>query len=121
MIDFVVESELREGRSRVAAANNCEGFGIGHCLGNRARAGGETVIFEHAHRAVPEHGARIHDDVAERCRRARPNVEAFGSFGKARAVGTKDALGVESHDVFGKMNGLARREQALACLDLIWL
>ena len=57
----------------------------GDRLGHRAGAGREPLVLEHAHRAVPEHRARLGDDVGERSRRARADVEALGTVGQPGA------------------------------------
>ena len=71
--------------ARVAAADHGERLGVGHRLGDGARAGGEPLVLEHAHRAVPEHHAGVHDHVGERGGRAGPDVEALGAVGQAGA------------------------------------
>ena len=87
VVDVVGEPELGERRRRVAAADDGERLGVGDGLGQGARAGGEAGVLEHAHRAVPEHGAGVHHDVAELGRRARTDVEALGAGRQAGAEG----------------------------------
>src|SRR5688572_13298321 len=78
VVDLVVEAELCQRRGRIAATDNGERFRVGHCLSHRARTCGEAFVFEHAHRPVPEHRPRVHDDVAERSSRAGADVEPLG-------------------------------------------
>ena len=68
VVDVVVEAELGQRRRRVAAADDGERLGGGHRLGHGAGAGGEALVLEHPHRAVPEHRPRLDD----RRRRTRP-------------------------------------------------
>src|ERR671911_1480408 len=57
MVDVVVELELCERSSGVAAADDGERLGVGHRLCHGPCTGGEAGVLEHAHRPVPEHGA----------------------------------------------------------------
>jgi len=65
VIDLVVETELGERSRTVAATDHRECLGLGHRLGNRACAGRESRILEHAHRPIPENCASLDDHVAE--------------------------------------------------------
>ena len=70
--DAVGEPELGQRRRGVAAADDRDRVGLGHGLGDRARAGRERLELERAHRAVPEHGARRRGSP----RRSRPRCAA---------------------------------------------
>ena len=59
--DAVGEAELGQRGGAVAAADDGRARRLGHRLGDRARAGGERLELERAHRAVPEDGARARD------------------------------------------------------------
>ena len=58
-VDPVGEPELGDRRRGVAAADDRDRVGLGHRLGDRAGAGRERLQLERAHRAVPEHRARV--------------------------------------------------------------
>ena len=57
----VGEAELRDGGRGVAAADDRERRGLGHRLGDRAGAGLEAWVLEHAHRTVPQDRAGVED------------------------------------------------------------
>ena len=59
VVDAVGEAELRDGGGAVAAADDGEPLRLGDRLGHGAGAGLEARVLEHAHRAVPEHGAGL--------------------------------------------------------------
>ena len=59
------------GRGAVAAADDVNAAVVGHRLGDRPGAGREARVLEHAHRAVPEHGAGL-GDARRRTRRPCP-------------------------------------------------
>ena len=116
--------------ARVAAADHREAAGLGHGLGHRAGAGREARVLEHAHRAVPEDGAGLGDEVEELGRGARPDVEAHPPVGQVHAhlahlapgVGIADlAARAERGDVVGDGDRRARVEQPAARLDLVGL
>jgi hypothetical protein len=123
VVDVVVEPELGERRRRIAAADDGERLGVGHRLGHGAGAGGEPLVFEHAHRAVPEHHAGVHDHVAERRRRAGADVEALRAVGQTGAERGVLAVGGDAGDVLGQVDRLALGaglvEKPLAGVDLI--
>ena len=52
--DTALESEGAHRADRVAAAHDADAAAGGHRLADGARAGGEVVDLEQAHRAVPE-------------------------------------------------------------------
>ena len=108
---------------RVAAADDGERLGVGDGLGDGAGAGGEAVVLEHAHRAVPEHGAGLHHDVAELGRRARADVEALGAVGQRGCRTSRTvAAGAEADDVGRQVDRLGRLgEQLAARVDLVGL
>ncbi len=81
----VGEAELGERGGAVAAADDREAVAVGHGLGDGAGAGGEAGVLEHAHRAVPEHGAGLGDDVAELGGGAGADVEAHPAVGQVGA------------------------------------
>ncbi len=78
--------EERERGGRVAAADDRHRVGLGHRLGDRARARGERLELESAHRPVPEHRPRVHDDLGVAARGARPDVEAHPAVRHVAAV-----------------------------------
>jgi diguanylate cyclase (GGDEF)-like protein len=57
----LLDAVLGNGRQRVAAAGNAEGVGFGNGLRNGLGAVLERGELEHAHRAVPDDGAGLHE------------------------------------------------------------
>src|SRR5262249_5451916 len=86
VVDAVVEAELGQRRGAVAAADDRGSLRLGDGLGDRARAGGEGLELERAHRAVPEDRPRVGYDARVRLRRVAADVEAHPAVGDVDAV-----------------------------------
>src|SRR5713101_642227 len=69
------------GQRRVRAADDGQRIGVGHRVGDRHRAAREGVLFEDAHRAVPEDRLGIAERFREQLDRRRPDVQAVPAFG----------------------------------------
>ena len=94
--DAVGEPELGHRGRGVAAADDGHGIRIGDRLGDGARARGERLELEGAHRAVPEHraGRAITSRVAARA--ALPDVEAHPAVGNVDAVDRRTSVAAEN-------------------------
>src|SRR3954447_6078818 len=86
VVHLVPEAEAHQRRRRVAAADDRGAPRARHRLRHRARAGGERLHLEGAHRAVPEHRARARDFAAVRLRRAWADVEPHPAVRHVDAV-----------------------------------
>src|SRR3954453_6767729 len=99
VVDLVVQAELGERGCAVATADDGERLRVRHGLGDGAGARRESRIFEHAHRPVPEDGARVHDHIAEPGRRTGTDVETLGAFGKPHTEGGEVPVGVDADEI----------------------
>src|SRR5246127_3702389 len=73
--DAVLNPVLFYSRERIAAAGERKGFAAGDRLRNGARALAELLELEHAHRPVPDDGARRLDESAATVGTVGPDVE----------------------------------------------
>jgi hypothetical protein len=123
MVDAQVETELGHGRGTVAPTDHGEAVGVGHRLGHVDRALLEAGVLEHAHRAVPEDGARMLQWSDERQRGGRADVEALPAVGDVAHEDLDLLVGPHGDHVGGNEELVLARalEEALAGVDPVGL
>ena len=65
MGQLIRDAGLFDGLDGFTTADDCRRVRIGHRVGDGECASGEARIFEHAHRAVPQHGSGLADSGGE--------------------------------------------------------
>ena len=115
------QAELSHRRRAVAPADHGECAGISHGLRNCASAGGESLVLEQSHRAVPEDGSGIGDDIVELRSRTGADIEATTPIGQSAAHLAHGAAGIQRGDVAGQDDPGAAPQQPLAGLDEVGL